>query len=153
MGKGFDQRYRVKIILLVSALVLIVFGGCGDDLEQPPEIEVFSGELEVLELNGVDTDTDQVVFTVEGSDYRLEHTTHQTRLCESIGTINNFGGNLITLTRIFTIPSHGCDTLHVPQGLFKAAFRSDSLILGPDTLGFGPNHASDSMVFTFRLVK
>jgi hypothetical protein len=114
---------------------------------------VFSGELEVRELYVVGTDTDQVVFTVEGIDYRLEHTTHQTNLCGSGGTVDNFGGNLITLTKIFTIPSPGCDTLHVPRGRFKAAFRSDSLILGPDTLAFGPDQASVSMVFTFRLVK
>jgi len=143
----------VKIILLVAALVLVVSGGCGDDLEQPPEVEVFSGELEVRELYMVDTDTDQVVFTVEGTDYRLEHTTHQTRLCGSVGTVDNFGGNLIVLTKLYTIPSLSCDTLHIPKGRFKAAFRSDSLILGPDTLAFGPDQASDSMVFTFRLVK
>ncbi len=141
----------MKIVLLLAALVLMVSAGCGDDLERPPEVEVFSGEMEVRELYVVDTD--QVVFTVEGTDYRLEHTTHQTNLCGSGGTVDNFGGNLITLTKVYTIPSHSCDSLHVPQGRFKAAFRSDSLILGPDTLVFGPNQASVSMVFTFRLVK
>ena len=143
----------MKIVLLVAALVLMISAGCGDDLKRPPEVEVFSGELEVRELYVVGTDTDQVVFTVEGTDYRLEHTTHQTRLCGSGGTVDNFGGNLIILTKIYTIPSPGCDALHVPRGRFKAAFRSDSLILGPDTLAFGPDQASDSIVFTFRLVK
>jgi len=143
----------VKIVLLVAALVLMISGGCGDDLERPPEVEVFSGELEVRTLYVVGTDTDQVVFTVEGTDYRLEHTTHETNLCGSGGTVDNFGGNLITLTKTFTIPSPGCDTLHVPRGRFKAAFRSDSLILGPDTLAFGPDQASDSRVFTFWLSK
>lgn len=143
----------MKIVLLLAALVLMISAGCGDDLERPPEVEVFSGELEVRELYVVGADTDQVVFTVEGTDYRLEHTTHQTNLCGSGGTVDNFGGNLIVLTKLYTIPSHSCNTLHVPQGRFKAAFRSDSLILGPDTLAFGPDQASDSMVFTFRLVK
>lgn len=142
----------MKIILLVSALVLVVSGGCGDDLEQPPEVEVFSGELEVCKLYVVDIDTDQVVFTVEGTDYRLEHTTHQTNLCGSGGTVDNFGGNLITLTKVYTIPLHSCNTLHIPQGRFKAAFRSDSLILGPDTQVFLGEHAY-TMIYHFRLTK
>jgi hypothetical protein len=152
----------VKIILLVSALVLVVSGGCGDDLEQPPEVEVFSGEMEVRDLQENDpilaTNVDTVVFTVEGNQYLLEHTTDNSGLCGSGGTVGNFGSNLIRLSLIFTISQGTCDTARVPKGEFKAAYPSnDSLVLGPDTIEYvvtvSHQEFRDSLCFTFRLVK
>ena len=37
------------------------------------------------------TNVDTVVFIVEGNQYRLEHTTDNSGLCGSGGTIGNFG--------------------------------------------------------------
>ena len=151
----------MKIVLLVAALVLMVSLGCGDDPEQPSVVEVFSGEMELRNLQELDpypvTSIDTVEFTVEGNQYHLDHTTHSSNLCGSGGTVGNFGSNLITLTKIYTIPSPGCNTFHVPRGRFKAAFRSDSLILGPDTIEYVDtvNHQQviDSLCFTFWLSK
>ena len=150
----------MKVVLLVAALVLMISAGCGDDLERPPEVEVFSGEMEVKDLQVPEphlaTNVDTVVFTVEGNQYRLEHTTDNSGLCGSGGTIGNFGSNLITLTPISTIPGT-CDSIRIPQGEFKAAFKEDSLTLGPDTIVYivevGDQQFTDSLCFTFWLSK
>ncbi len=150
----------MKIVLLVVAVVLMVSAGCGDEVERPPQVEVFSGELEVKDLQETDpylaTKVDTLVFTVEGNQYRLEHITYNSGLCGSGGTIGNFGSNLIRLTKIFNIPGGTCtDTARVPQGQFKAAYPSDdSLVLGPDTIEFGlTGQDQDSWCFTFWLSK
>ena len=151
----------MKIVLLVAALVLMISVGCGDDLERPPEVEVFSGEMEVKDLQENDpllaTNVDTVVFTVEGNQYLLEHTTDNSGLCGSGGTIGNFGSNFITLTLLYVIPKGTCNEIHIPEGQFKAAYPDDSLILGPDTIGYvvivNDQEFIDSLCFTFRLSK
>lgn len=151
----------MKIVLLVAALVLMISAGCGDDLKRPPEVEVFSGELEVKDLQELDpdlaTDVDTVVFTVEGNQYLLEHTTNNSSLCGSGGTVGHFSSNVITLTKLFVIPKGTCNKIHIPEGQFKAAYPGDSLILGPDTIVYivevGEQQFTDSLCFTFWLSK
>jgi len=151
----------VKIVLLVAALVLMISVGCGDDLEQPPEVETFSGEMEVKDLQESDpylaTNVDTVVFTVEGNQYLLEHTTNNSSLCGSGGTVGHFSSNVITLTKLFVIPKGTCNEIHIPEGQFKAAYPGDSLILGPDTIVYivevGEQQFTDSLCFTFWLSK
>jgi len=151
----------VKIVLLVAALVLMISAGCGDDLERPPEVEVFSGEMEVKDLQESDpylaTNIDTVVFTVEGNQYRLEHTTDNSGLCGSVGTVGHFSSNVIILTKLFVISNGTCNEIHIPEGQFKAAYPGDSLILGPDTIEYvvqvGEQQFTDSLCFTFWLSK
>lgn len=98
------------------------------------------------------TNVDTVVFIVKGNQYRLEHTTDNSGLCGSGGTIGNFGSNLIRLTRIFTIPKGTCDTVRVPKGEFKSVFKGDNLYLGPETQVF-ITQFTDTMIYHFRLTK
>ena len=151
----------MKSTFLVVLLVLVFSVGCEDNSEEPPDVEVFSGELEVTDLQEDDpdfrTNVDTVVFTVKGTDYRLEHTTHNSNLCSSGGTVGDFSSNLITLTHVFTIPGGTCDSVRIPYGEFKANYPGDSLILGPTTIEFvvevGQQQFTDSLCFTFRLSK
>jgi len=151
----------VKIVLLVAALVLMISAGCGDDLERPPEVEVFSGEMEVKDLQVPEphlaTNVDTVVFTVEGNQYRLEHTTDNSGLCGSVGTVGHFSSNVIILTKLFVISNGTCNEIHIPEGQFKAAYPGDSLILGPDTIEYvvivNDQEFIDSLCFTFWLSK
>jgi len=151
----------VKIRSLVVALVMMFSIGCGDNSEQLPAVEVFSGELEVKDLQDANpytnTSIDSVAFTVEGNQYFLKHITFNSGLCSSGGTVDNFGSNLIRLIRVFIIPKFACDSSHVPQGQFKAAFKGDSLRLGPDTIEYvvtvDDQQYTDRFCFTFRLSK
>ncbi len=141
----------------LAGLILLglILTGCSEDKIPPPEIEVFSGELAIHDvLVASDDKVDTVVFTVEGSQYRLEHTTNSSRLCNSGGEVGDFGRPMIRLKPTFFSATGNCDTLRVPQGWFKADFREDSLILGPDTIEFNTPGLADSLLeYIFRLSK
>ena len=141
----------------LTGLVLIgvVLAGCSEDEIPPPEIEVFMGELAVANIKQSPPytyhDTDIVIFTVEGSTYKLDHVSGESGLCSSGGRVLSFGTNMLTLTP--TIIDYGnCDTLKIPQGKFKSVFRGDSLYLGPDTEVFVGSH-TDTMIYHFRLTE
>lgn len=150
---------RFAVIVACGAMVLSI--GCGGTSEEPPQVEVFSGEVEVMDLLETHPDStvrvDTVVFTVEGADYRLDHLTHNSNLCSSGGTIGNFGSNRVTLTPVFHVPGGNCDSTRIPKGEFKAVFKGDSLILGPDSVGYiievDHQQFRDSLCFTFWLSK
>ncbi len=151
----------VKIKYLVAAFVLLALVGCQDDDLPPPEIEVFSGELEFEKLGeAMSLRIDTVVFTVEGGQYRIDHTVNNTDLCNSGGRVADFGSNLLRLTPTFT-DVNNCDSLHVPQGNFRSVFRGDSLYLGPNTQVFEwvdstppiIREYTDTMIYFFRLVQ
>ena len=138
--------------LILLGLILV---GCSEDKIPPPEIEVFSGELAVHEFQEAYPtwlkDTDQVVFTVEGGTYNLEHVVKQSDLCDSKGRAIGFTTNTLTLTPTY-VHTNNCDSLKIPQGKFKSVFRGDSLYLGPDTQVFPGEHAY-TMIYHFRLTK
>jgi len=138
--------------LILLGLILV---GCSEDKIPPPQVEVFLGELVVHEfLEDYPTwvrDTDQVVFTVEGGTYNLEHVTKKSDLCDSKGKAIGFGTN--TLMLIPTYADGGnCDHLKVPQGEFKSVYRGDSLYLGPDTQMFSGQYPY-TMIYEFQLTK
>ena len=142
------MRIAPWVLMLSMAVAL----GCDKDREEPPALEKYSGEMEVDEFFGDDTIVvDTVVFTVEGTQYHLTLTTHNSDICSSGGEIGNFGTNMIRLTQIYYVPGGGCDSVRLPQGEFPAAFKGDSLIMGPDTVVF--DITNDSLGFTFRLKK
>ncbi|MFH1373780.1 MAG: hypothetical protein ABII79_08300 [bacterium] len=133
-------------------LGLAVALGCDEDREEPPPLEKYSGEMEIDEFySGTPAVIDTVVFTIEGTQYHLTLTTHNSGICSSGGEIGNFGTNMIRLTQIYYAPGGGCDSVRLPQGEFSAAFRGDSLILGPKTVVY--DITGDSLGFTFRLKK
>ena len=138
--------------LILLGLILV---GCSEDKIPPPEIEVFMGELAVTDIRPPPMwtlyDTDRVVFTVEGSTYKLDHVANESGLCSSEGRALGFGTNTLTLTPTTTDYSN-CDTLRIPQGEFKSVFWGDSLYLGPDTEVFS-GQFTDTMIYHFRLTK
>ena len=151
--------------LIVLGLILV---GCSEDKIPPPEIEVFSGQLEFHKFQEIfphwDIDTDIVVFTVEGGEYTLEHLSNSTHLCNSEGIIRNFGSSNLTLIPTSVDYVNYCDSLHIARGEFKSVFLSDSLYLGPDTrivqwvdtVQENPliiRHNTDTMIYYFRLTK
>lgn len=138
--------------LILLGLILV---GCSEDKIPPPEIEVFMGELAVTDIRPPPMwtlyDTDRVVFTVEGSTYKLDHVANESGLCSSGGIVLGFGTNMLTLTQT-TIDYGNCDTLRIPQGEFKSVFEGDNLYLGPDTQVF-ITQFTDTMIYHFRLTK
>lgn len=154
------QRIFLKSLRLLSVCLLCA-AGCGSDSVAPPPREVFRGVLVVENLLEPDTNlnitTDTIVFTVDGNDYRLEHVSHNTNECSSGGAIADFGSNRILLTPEYLIPRSHCDSLHILHGHFKAAYRGDSLLLGPDTVFFERDtpyeHLRDSLSYTFRMTR
>jgi len=135
---------KTKYYVFVFTLLALV--SCQNDLVPPPEIEVFTGELEVVDIKlsppWTYHYTDKVVFTVEGGTYKIEHVTHHSNLCSSGGQVFGFGTNRVRLTPTFHDYSQSCDSLKVPQGEFKSVFRRDSLYLGPGIQVF---HSFDSV--------
>ena len=133
-------------------LALAVTSVCDKDRDEPPTLEKYSGEMEIDEFYGDTTVViDTVTFTVEGTTYNLTLTTHNSGICSSGGEIGNFGTNLIRLTPVYHIPDAGCYSARLPGGEFPAAFKGDSLIMGPKTVVF--DITNDSLGFTFRLKK
>ena len=145
----------MKVTFLLATLLMIISVGCGDNSEQPPEVEIYAGELEIVDLQEPNpyrnTNIDTVVFTVEGKEYSLEHVVNNSGLCESGGDIAHFGGNLTILTPVFIIPKPSCDSIRIPQGEFTTEFRGDSLIMGPKTIEFDMIGTIYSLRYTFRL--
>ena len=145
---GYDViKWSPAVVLL-----LFVAGGCDNGPAEPPVVEVFSGKLIVKPFGVAWADTDAVVFTVEGGQYSLKHTINNSSLCNSNGNVADFGKNRIRLTPTSFGSTSNCDSLHVPQGWFKAVFRGDSLLLGPDTQIIS-HQSVDTMVYSFRLAK
>jgi len=146
---------KVKTLAVAATLVFSVV--CGNNTEQPTSAEAFFGELAVKDLQepnpNLNISIDSVVFTVESRDYRLDHITNNTGLCSSGGNIGNFGSNLITLTKVFIMPRANCDSIHIPQGNFRAHYKRDSLLLGPDTLEFNIQGLTQALEYTLRLTK
>lgn len=140
-------------------LAAALLAACGDDPLEPGSVERWVGELSVSEIvDGFPTaqpDTDAVAFTVEERLYSLVHQTNNSGLCNSDGEVLNFGSAAMTLVPIFTAGASSCDSLHVPAGTFRTAFRGDSLIVGPDTVELSYRlyqiTYTDTMIFYFRL--
>ncbi len=145
----------MRIAPWVLMLALAVVSGCDEDRDEPPAVEKYSGEMEIDEFFGDSGDTtvviDTVIFTVEGTQYHLTLTTHNSGICSSFGEIGNFGTNRVRLTKLSYVPGGGCDSIRLPQGEFPATFKGDSLIMGPKTVVF--EITGDSLGFTFRLKK
>jgi hypothetical protein len=145
------MKIRYLVVLFVLTLV-----SCQSDENVTSEKEIFTGELAVADIKESPSytyhDTDDVIFSIQGSKYTLEHLTHNTNFCNSEGKAIGFGTNTLRLTPTFVTATGNCDSLKIPQGQFKSVFRGDSLFLGPDTQVFVTNK-TDTMIYHFRLTK
>ena len=150
-----EQRTRIVAAVGIILLSGLMTFSCGDDEIIPPEIEVFSGELVLVNIEQQEPhfypDTDQVTLTIEGSSYSLNHGINMSNLCNSRGVATGFGTNSLSLTPT-SFSSGNCDTIRIPQGKFKAVFHGDSLDLGPDTLVFEADQ-TENWIYHFRLRK
>ncbi|MFH1373779.1 MAG: hypothetical protein ABII79_08295 [bacterium] len=150
------HKQRIRIVAAVGIILLcgLMTFSCGDDEIIPPEIEVFSGELALANIEQrephVYPDTDQVTLTIEGSSYSLNHDINMSNLCNSGGVATGFGTNSLSLTPT-SFSSGNCDTIRIPQGKLKAVFLGDSLLLGPDTVYLDP--PKENWIYHFRLRK
>ena len=150
------HEYRTKYVAAVGIILLcaLMTFSCGDDEIVPPEIEVFSGELALANIEQrephVYPDTDQVTLTIEGSSYSLHHDINMSNLCNSGGVATGFGTNSLSLTPT-SFSTGNCDTIRIPQGKFKAVFHGDSLFLGPDTVFVVL--PEENWIYHFRLKK
>ena len=115
---------RRKFLSVVLA-VMVVYAGCADD-PKPAAPETYEGRF-VLKPDGMAyADTDLVELTVEGPVYEFTHITHRTTMCDSRGTVEDFGKNHCDFTPTF-VDKGNCDSLHIPDGDFRAIFSGDSL--------------------------
>ncbi len=143
----------MRYILFGFSLVFL-WAGCSKNVDQPPSVETFQGSLFVYREQEPTPDIDDVIFTVEGSEYNLNHLTSNSGLCSSGGRVDNFGSNRITLTPVYVLPSStNCDSLHIPKGVFNARFQGDSLILGPNTITYDTGASAKTFTFHFLLTK
>ncbi len=152
-----------------TLLVILVFAACNKEPQQEKVFEVYAGDLVVrkcVDAPGVacTTSTDKVTFTVDGTNYDLEHVTRNSNLCNSEGRIVNFGGDWFKLTPDRIQHTGNCDSLRVPSGQFRTDFDGDSLRAGPDTSAIvwystiptNPEDSqkhTDTVIYTFRLTR
>jgi hypothetical protein len=131
--------------LLIALGALVCLTGCTEDMEPTSSRDVFGGRLTLKPRGLAYEHTDSVILTVDGASYQLTHITHYTDLCDSRGTVNDFGRNYCSFQPTYVI-TQDCDTMRVPRNNYTAVFRGDSLIM---------TQLADSNVFeityTFRL--
>jgi hypothetical protein len=132
-----------RVVASVLAVVSLS-AGCADD-PKPAAPEAYEGRF-ILKPEGMAyADTDLVELNVEGPVYGLTHLTHSTAMCDSKGTVVNFGKNRCDFTPTY-IDKGNCDSVHIPDGDFQAIFSGDSLrmIQIPDSNAWG-------LLYTFEL--
>ena len=124
-------------VLLIAAMA--VMPACSDDPVSPSVTDVFSGESKVImqlqSFPALDSFTDEVELTVQGSSYTLLYTVSNSGLCNSYGRIEEFGTARMILTPTAADFDGRCDSLRLPRGEFRTTFRGESLFVGPDTGG------------------
>jgi multidrug efflux pump subunit AcrB len=147
------KKLTVLFAYLAVVLLLVSVAGCQKDLVPPPEREVFTGRFTVVNIDIAEMKrTDSVVLTVEDGRYRLDHVVNTSNICSTSGSVFGFGSNSLRLEPT-TMTTTNCDSVRVPQGQFKAIFKGDSLILGPETLQFEGKTGQETWEYTFRLKK
>ena len=150
-----------RLIILMLSGLLATWGGCEDEpAAAAGEIEVWTGNLHVtriLEAFPVtDEFTDEVILTIEGALYNLDHVINNSNLCDTRGRISSFGSQTFTLTPTgFNRIPTTCDTIRIVRGEFDATFRNDSLF-AIDTVEYNTQtngiDRTDTLIFDFRLV-
>jgi len=136
-----------------------VWLACSDDPVSPSATDVFTGESKVvMQLQSyplLDSFTDEVELTVQGTSYTLLYTISNSGLCNSYGRIEEFGTGRMILTPTAADFDGQCDSLRLPRGEFRTEFRGESLFVGPDTVGYvvdvdGQDYY-DTLIFEFAL--
>ncbi len=150
-----------RLIIIILLGLLAAWGGCKDEpAASAGEIEVWTGDLHVtriLEAYPVtDEFTDEVILTIEGALYNLDHVVNNSNLCDTRGRISSFGFPTFTLTPTgFNRIPPTCDTIRIVRGEFSAVFRNDSLF-AIDTVEYNTQTngtpRTDTLIFDFALV-
>jgi len=149
----------MRKLIVLGSLIALLWLACQKTPVQTSGPEVFAGRLVVhrtLEAYPFTfIDTDQVSLAIDAGSYELTHPTRNSDLCDSYGVIQHFGTNTLTLLPSGANFDGSCDQLRIPSGAFQVVFKSDSLLIGPDTLEVvttvNGTTARDTMVFFFQL--
>lgn len=140
---------KVSSKLWLATLIFIIGLACSSDREAVLDLtEVFTGELSVdrgIDSVGGET-VDTILFMLRGNQYSLFHLTNKSKYCDSEGRATGYGSPRLTLLPQGTFGS-GCDSLHIPQGVFMVTFLENSgLILNRTDTAL-------STIWQFRLTR